>query len=201
MLSKSQLAIILSKLKVFTSPKIKQEQYSTDSEIAATILHSAYMNNDIKNKIIADLGCGTGILGIGCLLLEAGFVYFVDNDKNSLEILKENLNKFEFKNYKIINKDIKDFNEPIDIIIQNPPFGTKIKHADKQFLEKAFSLAKIVYSFHKTATLSFIKAISKDHNFKITHTFNFNFPLKQTLKHHKKKIQRIEVSCYRFLKI
>ena len=67
----------MSKLKAFIHPKVKQEQYTTDSEPAAEVLHSAYMNHDIKNKIIADLGCGTGILGIGCLLLEAGFVYFL----------------------------------------------------------------------------------------------------------------------------
>lgn len=201
MLSKSQLAIELSKLAIFTSPKIKEEQYSTDSEIAATVLHSAHMNKDIKNKIIADLGCGTGILGIGCLLLEAKSVFFVENDKEAINILKENLKKYNFKNYKIINKDIKDFNEAVDIVIQNPPFGTKIKHADKLFLEKAFSLTKVIYSFHKTSTLRFVKAISKDYNFKITATFNFRFPLKSTMKFHKKKIQKIDVSCYRFEKV
>ena len=201
MLSKSGLAVELSKLKAFIHPKVKQEQYTTDSEPAAEVLHSAYMNHDIKNKIIADLGCGTGILGIGCLLLEAGFVYFVDNDKEVLEILKENLKKYNFKNYKIINKDIKDFNEAVDIVMQNPPFGTKVKHSDKIFLEKAFSIAKVIYSFHKTSTLRFVKAISKDTNFNITHSFDFKFPLKQTYNFHRKRIKRIEVSCYRLEKI
>ena len=201
MLSKSGLAVELSKLKAFIHPKVKQEQYTTDSEPAAEVLHSAYMNHDIKNKIIADLGCGTGILGIGCLLLEAGFVYFVDNDKDVLEILKENLKKYNFKNYKIINKDIKDFNEAVDIVMQNPPFGTKVKHSDKIFLEKAFSIAKVIYSFHKTSTLRFIEAVSKDNKFKITNSFDFNFPLKQTYEFHKKKIKKIEVSCYRLEKV
>src|SRR3989338_609526 len=201
MLSKSGLAVELSKLKSFIQPKVKQEQYTTDSELAAEVLHSAYMNHDVKNKIIADLGCGTGILGIGCLLLEAGFVYFVDNDKDVLEILKENLKKYNFKNYKIINKDIKDFNEAVDVVIQNPPFGTKVKHSDKIFLEKAFSIAKVIYSFHKTSTLRFIEAVSKDNKFKITNSFDFNFPLKQTYEFHKKKIKKIEVSCYRLEKV
>lgn len=193
-----KLAVELSKLKTFANPKVMREQYPADSEIAAEVLHSAYMNHDVKNKIIADLGCGTGILGIGALLLEAGFVFFVDDDEDALNILKENLRKYKFKNYKIINKDIKEFNQLVDVVIQNPPFGTKTRHADKIFLEKAFSISRIVYSFHKTSTLRFIQAISRDYNFKITNSFNFKFPLKKNQKFHKKDIQRIEVSCYRF---
>ncbi len=195
------LAIELSKLKTFTNPKVKQEQYITESEVAAEVLQFAFMHHDIKNKIIADLGCGTGILGIGCLLLEAGFVYFVENDEKAIKILKKNLKKYKFKKYKIINKNIKDFYQLVDIVIQNPPFGTKEKHADKLFLEKAFSISKVVYSFHKTSTIRFIKAISKDHNFKITSTFNFKFSLKQTYDFHKKKVKKIEVSCYRLEKL
>jgi len=197
------LAIELSKLKTFENPKVKQEQYSTESEIAAEILNFALLNKDIKNKTIADLGCGTGILGIGCLLLEAGFVYFVDNDKDALKILKSNIKKFNInKNkYKIINSDIKKFYKIVDTVIMNPPFGTKEKHADKLFLERAFSLAKTIYSFHKTSTLRFIKAVSKDNNFKITGTFNFKFSLKQTYNFHKKKVEKIDVSCYRFQKV
>src|SRR3989344_845623 len=120
MLTKKTLAIELSKLKVFEKPKLTGEQYTTDSEIAAEVLHFAYMDHDIKNNIIADLGCGTGILGIGVLLLEAGFVYFVDNDKEAIEILKDNLSKYKInkKKYKIINKYIKDFDENVDVVIQ-----------------------------------------------------------------------------------
>ena len=35
------------------------------------------MNNDIKDKTIADLGCGTGILGLGAAVLEAKKVYLI----------------------------------------------------------------------------------------------------------------------------
>lgn len=46
--SKAQLAVYLSKLKVFDAPKIKEEQYATDSEVAAGMLWNAYMNRDIE---------------------------------------------------------------------------------------------------------------------------------------------------------
>ena len=76
MRSKKELAILLSKLKTFDTPKTHLEQYSTDSEIAADILWFAYQNKDIEGKKIADFGCGTGILGIGALNLGANKILF-----------------------------------------------------------------------------------------------------------------------------
>ncbi len=200
MTSKSSLAITLSKLEVFNQANVSLEQYPTDSEIAATILWQAHMNNDIEDKIIADLGAGTGILGIGALLLGAKFVYFIEKDKKAIEILENNLKNLNIEdNFEIINKDIQDFNKKVDLVIQNPPFGTKEKHADKLFLEKAFEITNKIYSFHKTSTKVFVEKISKDHNFKIKEQINFKFPLKATQKFHKKRIENIEVSCYKLV--
>ena len=196
--SKSGLAIELSGLETFTSPKAKLEQYPTDSEIAADIIWQAYMLGDIKGKTIADLGCGTGILGIGALLLGAKKVFFVDTDTAALAVLGNNLNKEGIKKgFSIINSDISDFKERADIVLQNPPFGTREKHIDRSFLEKAFSLADIVYSFHKTSTEDFVTKFAADSKFNITAKWGFAFPLKQTLGHHTKRIQRIEVTCFR----
>src|SRR3989338_11601347 len=90
-ITKSRLAIILSKLRQFENPKFLDEQYTTDSEIAAMVLWNAYMSGNIKGKTIAYLGAGTGILGIGALLLGAKKVFFVEKDENAVKILKENL--------------------------------------------------------------------------------------------------------------
>ena len=92
-LSKSELAIVLSKLKGFKRPKVSVEQYSMDSEVGASVLWNAALLGDIKQKVSVDLGCGTGILGIGALLLGAKKVYFVDSDQEALEIAKENWRK------------------------------------------------------------------------------------------------------------
>src|SRR3989338_8939169 len=97
MLTKSRLAIELSKLNVFQKANIILEQYPTDSEIAATMLWHAYMQKEIENNVVADLGCGTGILGIGALLLGARYVYFVEIDKDALIILRENLKRLKTK--------------------------------------------------------------------------------------------------------
>ncbi|MBN1385465.1 methyltransferase [Candidatus Woesearchaeota archaeon] len=195
-LSKSGLAIELSKLKAFEDPSAKQEQYPTDSEIAAEVLWQAKMLGDVDDKKISDLGAGTGILGIGALLLGAEECIFVEKDADAVKICKENIEGYDI-NAEVIQGDINDLNEKCDVIIMNPPFGTKKEHADKRFLEQAFRTADIIYSFHKTSTEKFVKAIAKDHGFDVTNRWDFSFPLKKTHKFHKRKIHRIEVSCFR----
>ena len=44
-----------------------------------------------------------------------------------------------------------------DVILMNPPFGTKIKGADVLFLKVAAQLnCNVIYSLHKTSTRKFI---------------------------------------------
>ena len=200
MLTKKQLAIQLAKLAVFEKPKLKLEQYPTDSEVASIILWDALMKGDIVGKKVADLGAGTGILGIGALLLGAEHVYFVEKDSDAVAILRQNLLPVRLKNYTILQMDVSEFQDHVDTVFQNPPFGTKQAHADKPFMEKAFSLGKVVYSFHKTTTDAFVRAIAGDYFFSIAEVYYFAFPLRQTQSYHRKKLERIEVTCYRLVK-
>ncbi len=206
--SKSGLAIVLSRMKDFEKTVVELEQYSTPSEIAAEVLWNAFYRREIEDKVILDAACGPGFLGLGALMLGAKKVFFVDISEKSLEILKENIKfvdeelGFDVKDRcVIINDDIKNFDNAVDVVIQNPPFGIKKKHADKWFLEKAFDVGKIVYSFHKSESADFVSALGKDHGFKITDVWKFDFMLKQTAKFHTRKIHRIDVSCFRLEKI
>ncbi|MBI2110499.1 methyltransferase, partial [Candidatus Woesearchaeota archaeon] len=130
-MNKKSLAVILSRLEKIPSKNIFLEQYETDSEFAAKLLWSAFLHGDIKGKVIADLGCGNGILGIGALLLGAKKVYFVD--VCDLGIAKKNASEINLKNAFFIQKDVREFKQKVDCVIQNPPFGVKKKHADKAF--------------------------------------------------------------------
>ena len=204
--SKSQLAIILSKLEVFSDPKVKAEQYVTDSEAAASALWNANLLGDIEGKVIADLGCGTGILGIGAMLLGARRILLIDSDEGALKIAKNNILKPESEgllykaSFELINRDIHEVSIKTDIVIQNPPFGTKIKHQDAVFLEKAIETAPVVYSFHKSESKGFLDRLSSKKNAKMTHEWHFRLPLKATFSFHRRQIHRIDVSCFRFEK-
>lgn len=201
MISKSSLAVLLSKLKVFEKPKLHEEQYPTDSEFAAALIHELYMKNEITDKTIADFGAGTGLLGIAALFFAPKKIYFIEKDPAAFKTLKENIAFIE-ENYELqseivlLNEDIEKFTEEVDLVIQNPPFGTKTKHADKVFLEKAFNTADTVLSIHKTSTENFVRAISKDFKFDIIYTRKFMMPIKQVHDFHKKKLERIDVSAY-----
>lgn len=203
-ISKSRLAILLSKLKVFDKPNIKAEQYPMDSEIGAEVLWNAFINGDILGKVSVDLGCGTGILGIGSLILGAKRAYLVDNDDKALDIAKINLkmakSETNIEGQAIfINKDINDVEEKGDVILMNPPFGTKVRHQDRVFLEKAFKIADVIYSFHKSETKRFVEAFARDNDFKVSHCYDFKFPLKASYGFHRLQIKRIEVSCFRLV--
>lgn len=202
MLTKSRLAIILSKLEVFEKPKAHLEQYPTETEIAADVLWKAFMLGDVKDKTIADLGCGTGILGIGALLLGAKHVFFLDIDDGALALARKNFAVMA-QEYDIDNKahfslgKIESFSKKVEVVIQNPPFGVQIEHADRAFLLKAFEVGDIIYSFHKIESKNFIDKLGKEHGFIETHLFYFNFPLKSTMGHHTSRIKRIRVGCWR----
>lgn len=208
--SQKQLSVVLSRLKTFVYGKVSLEQYSTDPNIAAFVVWHANLIDSLDEKTVLDLGCGTGILGLGCLLLNAGKVIFVDKDEDALDVLKQNI-KFLDENfltikknkYKIIKKDIgglkkKDIGK-VDIVIMNPPFGVKYKHADKRFLEKAFSTRKVVYSIHKIESKNFLEQFSKDSKYEISHFWEKDFVLKQTMLFHRRRIKRIKVCVCRFV--
>ncbi len=198
--SKAQLAVILSKIKGFDEPNAKLEQYSTDSEIAAAILWFSYMQGDIKDRTIADLGAGTGILGLGALLLGAKQVYFLEIDKQAIQQAKNNYKRLKSE-YNIgqaifVNKEISDFKVDADAVIENPPFGVKNEHSDRKFLLKAMETANKVYSLHKCESKAFIEALCRDNGFRSSERLKFHYPLKASLGYHTRRIYRFKVSLF-----
>ena len=202
--SKGALAVALSRLEGFIEPKVRVEQYTTDAEVAAEVLWNMKIMDDI-GKVSVDLGCGTGILGIGLVLLNKVRVYMVDSDKEALNVAKKNMEKVQSE-YEVpgemvfLHQDVADFNKKIELVIENPPFGVKNRHADRVFLKKAFEVGKVIYSFHKSSSKKFVESLSMENGFRVTNIFDFEFPLKATLSYHTRKIKRIKVSCFRLEK-
>lgn len=203
-MNKKQLEIFLSKLKVFSRPQMKLEQYPTDGRNASEILWFAFQKGDIEHKVVADLGCGTGILGIGALLLGAKKVYFIDKSESAIEIAKENLHFAEHEmNISLSDRtlfligEIENFNTKVSTVIENPPFGTKTEHIDMIFLKKAINIARVVYSIHKTSTLPFLRKFAKKEKGEITNEIHLSLELKKTMQFHEKEIERVDAVCMR----
>ena len=83
------------------------EQIPTTPHLAAHILIAA--SGDIRNKIVGDFGCGTGMLAIGCSFIGSAHVIAVDIDNEALETAWVNLAKLSVKDVYILQSDIRHF--------------------------------------------------------------------------------------------
>jgi len=200
-----ELESLLQQVETFETPKILLEQYSTRPHIAACMLHTmAATFDDIEDKIVADLGCGSGVLAMGCAFLGAGFVTGFDVDMDALQLLNSNIEDFEVDNIDCVNIDVKNigegWNKLFDTVIMNPPFGTKHnKGLDLLFLQTGINLSRnSVYSLHKTSTRDHIMKKADQWGVKAQVLAELRYDLPATYKHHKKSSVDIEVDFLRF---
>lgn len=209
-MDKKQLEIILSQLKGNPDPKVELEQYTIPGELAAQIINTARMSGDIENKVILDLGCGTGRLAIGSILMGAKKVIGVDLDKKVLDIAKDNLkiaekitNKKFSKNVKFVCQDVSDLKEKADTIIQNPPFGIQKLHADRIFLIKALECGKRIYSLHRYYKKSreFLTGLTEKNGGKVEKIIKFKFRIPYMFRFHKKPHISYEVDLFIISKV
>ena len=73
---------------------------------------------DFRDKEIADIGTGSGILTIGSILLGAKEVTVVDNDAKAVEVARENMKEYLNISYQV-NDLLKDINKKFDIVLAN----------------------------------------------------------------------------------
>ena len=193
---KKQLEIELSKIiDDFKEPKLKFEQYMTPPEIAAFMIHYAWMKGEIENKKIIDIGAGTGMLGIGAAFL-GGNVTMIEIDKDAYEILKNNVAKTDHE-IRLINKNIFDFDfdEEYDTALINPPFGIKSENKDMDFIVEASKISKHIFSLHdgSESNINNIKSLFEKNNLEIMESLMMDFNLKSTYPWHEEKNKILKV--------
>ena len=88
------------------------------------------IQNDIAGRKALDLFAGTGQLGIEAISRGASFCTFVDNSKNSLSIIRENINICSFGDKsEVIAADSVDFLKrcnKYDLIFIDPPYDSDL---------------------------------------------------------------------------
>lgn len=148
---KLELERFLSQIDPCPFPKSSLEQYTIPVDVAATMLHvAAYTHDNIVEKTVLDLGCGTGRLALGAAFLGAKQVVGVDIDKDAIRLAFKNSLKMKLKGkMQWIIGDVDVVHGSFDVVLQNPPFGIQKRKADRKFLEKALESGKVIYSLHK----------------------------------------------------
>ena len=170
----------------------------TPASIASDILFNAYHLGDINDKIIVDLGCGTGIFSIGASLLGAKKIIGIDVDKECIYLARnyaeQNNLEIEFK-----IKNVNDVEIKCNTVLMNPPFGAQKSNqkADRRFIEKGFEIAEIIYSLHLTKTIPFLEEMISSLDGIITHQRKYSFPIKWQFEFHKKEVIEFNVSLLR----
>lgn len=92
----------------------------------------ASIQNYIDDSIVLDLFAGSGNLGIEAISNGASICYFVDNNRECIKVINENINTFNINSQSVVlNKDylkaLNDFDIKFDIIFIDPPYKYNIK--------------------------------------------------------------------------
>jgi len=103
------------------------------------------IQNNIKDSIVLDLFAGSGQLGIEAISNGANICYFVDNNKEVIKILNQNITNLNIKDKSIIiysdwKKSLNDFsnqNLKFDLIFIDPPYDYNVY---EKILEKVSTL-------------------------------------------------------------
>lgn len=102
----------------------------------------AMIQDRIKESVCLDLFAGSGNLGIEAISNGACLVYFVDNNKKAINVIKDNLINFNILDKsKILNIDYKDAlrhfsstNTSFDLIFIDPPYNMKVIEEILEFI-------------------------------------------------------------------
>lgn len=198
-MKRKELEMALQRVRPFRSPSAPLEQYATPATIAADMLFLAYSLGDVQDKVVVDLGCGTGMLSIAAAMLGAEKVTGVDVDPVAVEQARSNAVELGV-DVDFLASDVRFYEGRADTVVMNPPFGAQTRRADRPFLEKAVEVAPCTYSLHLTETEEFVLrlissvgasgAIQKRYKFEIPHTFAFHKKTKRDVDVILVRIQR-----------
>ena len=200
LMRRKRLERLLVSLEDHPAPKSYLEQYAIPGSLAAKILAlAAYTFNDIEGAVVYDLGCGTGRLAIGAALLGARQVVGVDIDPVAVKVAKRNAVSLSLAEaVDLLVGDIEALTGICDVVVQNPPFGTKRRGSDIAFLRKALSVGRVVYSLHKSVTDTYLKRFAAEQGAVVTAIFTTEIEIPRLYAFHRRKKYSVKVNLYRF---
>lgn len=136
------MRIISGKFRGTNIPSPKEEIVKpTLDRVKENIFNIIQFN--VPDAVCLDLFCGSGALGLECVSRGAKDVYFVDNNKQNISILKKFCEKLKIDNASYLATDfyeaLKNFsnnNVKFDIIFLDPPYDSNLAEVSLQKIFK-----------------------------------------------------------------
>jgi len=203
MSTKTQLAQQLAVVAGFDDPRVDLEQYRTPPDIAAHLIHTADLHGDIEDRIVVDLGTGTGMLALGAVLRGPKTVVGVDLDPEPLGTAQANERRVAATaEVEWVRGDATAAPLCPDgptTVVMNPPFGAQSgnEHADRGFLATAAEIADVSYSIHNRGSEEFVEAFATDNAGDVTHAFEAELDLPRQFEFHDDDRRTIPVEVFR----
>jgi len=140
------------------TPKGMDTRPTTD-RIKETLFNVIQMQ--VPDSVFVDCFSGSGGIGIEALSRGASYAYFIENDKEALACIKDNLNFTKLADKAtVMARDARDgllmVDKKADIIFMDPPYASGMEFAIMQLLKNASCVDE--------DTLIIIEA-SKEHDF------------------------------------
>jgi len=118
---------------ILLSPKGKNTRPTSGrvKEALFNILHTNRFNFALKGKLVVDAFAGTGALGLEALSRGAGKAVFIENDTNTLKVLKANIESLEFqRDSQIIVADASRIStkasSAASLVLMDPPYNSDL---------------------------------------------------------------------------
>ena len=205
MATKSELTQQLGVVAGFDDPRAELEQYRTPPELAAHLIHTADLQGDVEDRLVIDLGCGTGVLALGAALRGARRVVGVDLDAGPLSTAGRNERRVGSASpVSWVRADATGLPlcpaEPATVVM-NPPFGAQSgnEHADRRFLDTAAAVAAVSYSVHNADSREFVESFAGDNGGEVTHPFQAAFDLPATFDFHTDESRTVDAEVFRIV--
>jgi 16S rRNA (guanine966-N2)-methyltransferase len=133
------------------SDHLKSLRPTTDRnrEALFNILSFGKFGFQLRDSKILDLCCGTGAIGFEALSRGVGFVTFIDNNRDHLELLKQNITLLKVENdCEVICADAKNLTQAeklFDLVFLDPPYDQDSLPMIQNLLEKNFISEKTLF--------------------------------------------------------
>jgi len=217
----------LQQVRTWPKPKSELEQYPTPPDIAAHMLFAVEDRDGLEGVLVADLGCGGGILGIGAAMMGAAHVLAVDIDEQVLAVAAQNVAEFDVP-VDVLGCDVlqlsihapapgtdrattgstasgRSVGGAFDVVLMNPPFGTRPENngLDVAFLRAGYALCRSggsLYTLHKTSTRAFIGKTAAELGAEGEVIAELKFEIPRMYKHHRKASADVDVDFWRIHK-